>query len=107
MGAQISDPESADHQNVVEIAKNNSVRNTIMDLCEASELGDNSTINLLINCGQDINTKKTIFGITPLYNSMMYCSKTNRIDSAKILLENGADIDAQDVNGWTSLHKAC
>lgn len=36
MGAQISDPESTEKQNVVEIAKNNSVRNTIMDLCEAS-----------------------------------------------------------------------
>ena len=107
LGAQISDTEDSDGQKVVEIAKNNSVRKVITNLCEASEEGDNQTISLLINCGQDINAKKTIFGVTPLYNSILYCSKSNSIDPAKTLLQNGADINIQDVNGWTSLHKAC
>jgi ankyrin repeat protein len=78
-----------------------------MDLCEASKKGDKNAINLLINCGQDINIKKTIFGTTPLYSSVVYCESTNKIDPAKILLENGAEINTQDVNGWTSFHKAC
>lgn len=40
-------------------------------------------------------------------NSVVYSSDNGNLESVNLLLDSGADVDIQDVNGWTSLHKAC
>jgi ankyrin repeat protein len=54
-----------------------------------------------------VNTKQTIYGLTPLIKSVIYSSETANLQPVNLLLSSGADVDIQDVNGWTSLHKAC
>lgn len=41
-----------------------------MDLCDASKEADSKNINFLLSCGEEINKKKTIFGIFPLLEAV-------------------------------------
>ena len=92
---------------IIQCATNDPTRRQITDLCKASGSGDKSSLNLLINCGQEVNHKQTIYGLTPLYESVVYTGEKGSLDSVNLLLDSGADVEMQDVNGWTSLHKAC
>jgi ankyrin repeat protein len=38
---------------------------------------------------------------------VVYTGEKGSLDSVNLLLDSGADVEMQDVNGWTSLHKAC
>lgn len=54
----------------MKIANNNLARSHIIDLCEASKLADVKPLNFLISCGEEVNEKKTIFGIFPLIEAI-------------------------------------
>ena len=59
-----------DKEDLIKIASNNLARSHIMDLCEASKEADPKKMNFLLSCGEEINKKKTIFGIFPLLEAV-------------------------------------
>jgi hypothetical protein len=64
--------------------------------------GDLDTINNLINSSADIINAKNDIGWTPLHTAI----RNNKIETAKYLIEKGADVNAKDRNGQTPLHFA-
>ena len=58
----------ASGRSVLAFAKNEVVRRALIDLKEAARQGDDKSFTHLINCGNDINERKTIFNIAPLHN---------------------------------------
>jgi uncharacterized protein len=55
----------------------------------------------LIDLGADVNVKDDI-GQTPLF----YAAKKGHIDTCKILVKSGADIDTEDKKGKTAIQVA-
>jgi ankyrin repeat protein len=76
-------------------------------LLEATERGDIKQVKLLISQGVDVNIDVNItdardrkYGMTPLYMAVM----ENHKDIAELLIDNGADINANTgVRNWTPL----
>lgn len=64
-------------------------------------------MNLLVNCGHDLNEKKTIFGVAPVHTAVEYFSKEKKDEPLKYVIKCDADLDLCDSNGWTALHHAC
>jgi ankyrin repeat protein len=69
-----------------------------MSIFSAIKGNEIDRLGTLIN-PQNINTPDIVSGLTPL----MYASKNDKLDSVKLLLEKGANINAQDTYGNTSL----
>jgi ankyrin repeat protein len=70
-------------------------------LCLAISKGDISTVKQIIAYGIDVNDT-TYRGMTPL----MYAAIYNQSEIAKLLLENGANLDMKDNSGRTALDHA-
>ncbi|KAL6229079.1 hypothetical protein BDW75DRAFT_250178 [Aspergillus navahoensis] len=64
--------------------------------------GPNSTIQLLVDAGADINEGRDGDGMTPL----MVAAQNSRFN-IELFVENGADPNMQDSNGNTALHYVC
>jgi len=64
-------------------------------------------IRLLVSKGVDVNIPNSIFGHTPLHMACTISSTHNKVETARVLLELGADINVQDDMGDTPLHTAC
>ena len=64
-------------------------------------------IRLLVSKGMDVNIQTSISGHTPLHMVCMVSPSNNKVETARVLLELGADINAQDGMGNTPLHQAC
>jgi hypothetical protein len=60
-------------------------------------------INLLLEHHANVNVRSVPEGATPL----MHATQRKLLDAVVILLDNGADINAADKSGFTSLHRAC
>lgn len=90
-------------------------------LLEAARIGDTEKVRELLKSGADLEVRDTpehppehdndevetvrfgeAFGATPL---ILAVSEGHR-DTAMLLLEAGADVDAQDDSGWTALARA-
>ena len=61
----------------------------------------------LINCGEDINGKKSITAKAPIHSSIDYTVKAKDDSMLKTIIKCGADLNIVDANGWTALHHAC
>ena len=70
-------------------------------LCLAISKGDIATVKQIIAYGIDVNDI-TNRGMTPL----MYAAIYNQSEIAKLLLENGANLDMKDKSGRTALDHA-
>lgn len=69
--------------------------------------GNPEFVELLLEKGADVNVKSFVYGygMTPLYSTIKYaCRDHKRI--AKMLIDNGADMDASGENGNVALHLA-
>lgn len=94
-------------EEIMSMASHNLARSHIMDLCDASKLSDTKSMNFLLMCGEEVNKKKTIYGIFPLLEaSKAFADKTGTLEPVNMLLKSGANINEQDTNGWTVLHHA-
>ncbi len=63
----------------------------------AAAKGDSNTVAMLIRSGADVEVGEIATGWKPLYYA-------GTVDIAKLLIENGADVNSTDRNGWTALH---
>lgn len=77
-----------------------------VDGCMAIHLaaanGKNDVINILLDRDSAIINEVDNKGNTPLH----WASMKDRADTVALLIENGADIEAKDVDNWTPLHYA-
>ncbi len=74
----------------------------ITSLMSAVISGDVSGVKFFVKSGADIVNQKNIGGATPL---LLACREGN-LEIAKILIDNGANINATDNEGWTPLMRA-
>lgn len=71
-------------------------------LFRAADTGDSDEINRLIRKGVKVNTKSLLDGLTPLH----IAARHGGVETARILMENGADVNAVEKASETPLHWA-
>ena len=70
---------------------------TVTPLCTAISKGDINIVRKFIEYGANVNEKSN--GLTPL----MIAARYNKVEIIKLLIENGADLRAENENGFTAL----
>ena len=73
LGADPQKKETKSKKEVLYFASNEETRKSLIDLKDAARKGDINSLNLLINGGNSIDSKKTIFGIAPIHNVFHFC----------------------------------
>lgn len=68
--------------------------------CTLIKQGNYEAVKDMIKAGTDVNKKSV--GMTPL----MYAARQNRVEIAKLLIENGADVKTKSNRGYTALKYA-
>ncbi|KAM3136330.1 hypothetical protein pb186bvf_011629 [Paramecium bursaria] len=91
---------------VLEYAQNDQVRKYLTDLKNAAKEGDEKSFQLLVNCGQLLNGKATIYGIAPVHNAIAYTHNSQKSGMLDAILNLEIDVNVPDTNGWTPLHHA-
>ncbi len=69
-------------------------------LLNAAAAGDIEKVSLLLKQGHLPNEAIPIIGIRPLTLAAAY----GHADVVRVLLEHGAEVNAEDFTGWTALH---
>ncbi len=73
-----------------------------MTLLTRAESGDTDTVVLLLNAGLSPDTQHSSSGASAL----MVAANYGRVETARTLIDFGADLDAQDMQGDTALTRA-
>lgn len=68
----------------------------------AATNGDTEQVIALLQDGTDANTAFPMIGT----NALMIAAAFGHVDTARILLDAGTDVNAKDLTGWTPLHAA-
>ena len=58
-----------------------------------------------MNCGNKIDNKISIFGEAPIHKAVL-TKDQQKSTTLKTILENKANVDNIDSNGWSALHHA-
>ena len=72
------------------------------ELCEAAAAGDIDTVKALLIEDADPNARDRELGVTPLSWATLF----NQVKVAEFLIQKGADVNARNRDGGTSLHGA-
>lgn len=62
-------------------------------------------IRHLVNCGNKIDSKLSIFGEAPIHKAVI-TSTHEKEKALKAIIDSKANVDNMDSNGWTALHHA-
>ncbi len=92
--------------NPLDLSKDKLVRQALSNLNEAAYKCDVHNLVHLVNCGNKIDSRSSIFGEAPIHKSVI-TDKTENIATLQAIIDCGADVDTIDANGWTALHHAC
>ena len=92
----------------VDLSKDNFVRKVLTNLNTAAKNSESENIKELVDFGEDINEKRSIFSQAPIHKIIENDDKKgNKSQVLKELLDMGADPNIKDSNGWSALHYAC
>ena len=83
----------------VDLAKDNFVRKVLTNLNKAAKSSDSKNITELVNFGQDINEKISIFSQAPIHK-IIESKKEDKHNVLKKMLEMGADPNIKDSNKY-------
>ena len=64
-------------------------------------------VRMLLAKGADARAKDRYWGATPLHHVSDFGGDDDRSELVKLLVENGADVRAENDDGETPLHRAC
>jgi ankyrin repeat protein len=90
----------------LDVSKDKFCRKVLTNLNEAAFTCDTRNLKILVNCGNKINDKLSIFGEAPIHKAVL-SHKPENSETLKAIIENEADIETMDSNGWSALHHAC
>lgn len=74
-----------------------------VSIWQAAMTGNTAAVEQHIRAETDINSKEDLSGSTPL----MVATTFGRVEVARFLISEGADLDARNNSGGTALHVAC
>ena len=103
-----AEPRSAAFaQNPLEIGKDKFTRNVVQNLNMAATQGNAKDVRYLVNCGDKIDKRASIFGEAPIHKAVLSPDEERKGDALEAIIEDcHADVNNMDSNGWTSLHHA-
>ncbi len=73
-----------------------------VDIFAAAGLGDTERVEMLLNQDPKLATARDKSGLTPL----IMAAKSGAVETVKLLLARGAEVNDKGVSGWTPLHAA-
>ena len=102
-----SEPHSAAFpQKPLEIGKDKYTRSVLQNLNKAATQAASKDIRYLVNCGDKIDTKLSIFGEAPIHKAVLSDEEEKQGALGAIIEECHANVNNIDANGWTPLHNA-
>jgi len=101
-----ADPNSqAFAERPLEVGKDKFVRSVLQNLNDAAYQGNVKDLKHLVNCGNKIDNKLSIFGEAPIHKAVL-TQVEHKKGALQTIIENKANVDNMDSNGWTALHHA-
>ena len=104
LGADANSAEYAERP--LEVGKDKFVRGVLQNLNEAAYKSNIKDLQHLVNCGNKIDNKLSIFGEAPIHKAVLSAENEEKNKTLKAILENNARVNNMDSNGWTALHHA-
>ena len=105
LGADPNSPAFA--QRPLEVGKDKFVRGVLQNLNDAAYQANEKDLKHLVNCGNKIDNKLSIFGEAPIHKAVLSKVKeAQKSQALKTIIESKANLDNMDSNGWTALHHA-
>ena len=102
-----SEPRSAAFaQNPLEISKDKFTRNVVQNLNKAATQADSKDLRYLVNCGDKIDNRMSIFSEAPIHKAVL-SNEEEKTEALEAIIEDcHANVNNIDANGWTPLHHA-
>jgi len=76
-------------------------------LNQAAGQSNDKDIHYLVNCGNKIDDRKSIFNEAPIHKAVLSFDVNKPIALKTIIDECNANVNNIDANGWSALHHAC
>lgn len=103
LGADPNSPAFAERP--LEVSKDEFVRKVLQNLNNAATQANVKDIAYLVNCGNKIDKKLSIFGEAPIHKSVLTATEAKE-QALRAIIECKANVDNMDSNGWSALHHA-
>jgi ankyrin repeat protein len=105
LGANASSAATAEAP--LEVGKDKFVRSVLQNLNDAATTCNTKDLEYLVNCGEKIDQRASIVGQAPIHKAVLSTmSEKEKYATLKSILEQNADINIIDSNGWTAMHHA-
>ena len=79
----------------------------LQNLNDAAYQGNVKDLKHLVNCGDKIDSKLSIFGEAPIHKAVLSkLREAEKMVALQAIIETKANLDNMDSNGWTALHHA-
>jgi ankyrin repeat protein len=105
LGADPNSPAFAERP--LECGKDKFTRSVLQNLNDAAYQANVKDLKHLVNCGDKIDSKLSIFGEAPIHKAVLAKVKeTEKMMALQAIIDTKANTDNMDSNGWTALHHA-